>query len=174
MAGEPDIAERDSRESGRLRREFEPRSVRAAHDDGELLERGIAEPVMLEERVEAAKLAVVREVHVGDVVGHRVALFRGVEHLLRWHVQELRLRIDEARNEPGTGDAVDLGSLARHPSGAGVERLVIERPLRFLPRLEAALEVARGDAGIVEGRRRSLAHLAPVYAIDDYRARARR
>src|SRR5688500_18175628 len=54
-------AERDGEEPRRLRRQVEPLGVRTPDDAGELVERGIVQPELGRERVEAAPLADVRE-----------------------------------------------------------------------------------------------------------------
>src|SRR5882762_6798615 len=96
--------------------EIAARGVRAADDDGELLERRVRQAVVLQKSVKAAALALVGEVHVGDVVRRGVALLRSGEHLLRRNVEEFRAGIDETRDEPRAGDSVDFRTLARHPA----------------------------------------------------------
>jgi hypothetical protein len=161
--------ERDRREAGGLRREIEPRRVGAAHDDREVRERRIAQAVVLEKGIEAAELAVVREVHVGNVVRQCVPFSRRLEHFLGRHVVELGFPVDEARDEPGTGDPVDLRALARHPARRAVPRLRIERAFRRLPSLEAAFQIARRDTGFAQGRCDALADLMSVNAVNHYR-----
>src|SRR5256885_14147497 len=100
--------ERDRREPWRLRREVQARSVGAADDNGELRERRIAQAVVLQERIEAAALAFVRKVDVGDVIRRRVALLRRREHVLRRRVEELRTGVGEARGPPRACDSVQL------------------------------------------------------------------
>src|SRR6476469_2387959 len=56
-------AERDGRQSGGLGCERELRGIGRTHDERELLERGIAQAVVPEERIEAAALALVRKMH---------------------------------------------------------------------------------------------------------------
>jgi hypothetical protein len=99
-----------------LRRELVPVGVGAAHDGGEHVERRILDGEVLDQRVEAAALAAMRDVRARDVVRHRGATLGFLEHLRRRHVVEGRERIDEAADEPGTGDAVDLRALARDPA----------------------------------------------------------
>src|SRR3954470_17847326 len=71
---------------------------------------------MRDEGVEAAELAVVRErLGARNVIGHGAGLLGHLKDALRWHVQELGARLDETSDQPGTGDAVDLRSLAGNP-----------------------------------------------------------
>src|SRR5918999_5183185 len=49
--------QRDGEQPSRLRREIEALSIGAPHDAGELMERRLLQPVLGEERVEAAALA---------------------------------------------------------------------------------------------------------------------
>src|SRR5207237_10507789 len=96
-----------------------------------------------------------------------------IEHRLRRDVEELRVAVDEPRDEPRAGNAIDLRTLARHPAGTRVERLVVELSAGALPRLESAFEIARGDAGLFERGGDTLAHLMATHAIHDHAARAR-
>ena len=53
------------------------------------------------------------ERRAAETLGHRHDIRRGDE-------QEHARRIDEATNEPGTGDPVDLWARARHPHGSAL------------------------------------------------------
>src|SRR6185503_14014949 len=77
------------------------------------------------------------------------------------------LGIDEARDQPGARDAVDLRPLAGHPARRGARGLLVERVAAPSPRFDAALEIGRLDTAAREHLRRALAHLAPVCAVDD-------
>src|SRR2546430_16171679 len=55
------------------------------------------------------------ELNVGHVIRDGAAIARGGEHISRRYKQKLRLAIDEARNEPRTGDAIDLRAFSGHP-----------------------------------------------------------
>src|SRR5882757_724404 len=46
---------------------------------------------------------------------HCDGFFGGGQHLVGRHVEELRLLLDEALDQPRAGDAVDLGAFARDP-----------------------------------------------------------
>ena len=81
--------------------------------------------------------------------------------------------IDEAADQPGTGDAIDLRPRARHPDGAAL--LVARRQLvgahqqlaGLFPGLEAAFQRLRVDAVVAQPGRRALAELLPLLADDD-------
>ena len=75
-------AQRDGEQPRRLRRQVEPLGVRAADDRGELVERRIVEPVLREERIEAAPLADVRELDPRHVVGDGAGLLGDRAHPL--------------------------------------------------------------------------------------------
>jgi len=151
--------ERQRHQPGRLRGEVRAVGVRAAHDHGERLERRVAQAVAVDEGVKAAAAADVRELDVGDVVGNRRALLRDAQDVRRRHVEELRVRVDEAPDQPRAGDAVHLGALARHPAGRRAGGL---RRALAVPVLDAALEEARP-----QGLRHALADLMAVDTIDD-------
>ena len=121
-------------------------------------------PNSVEERIEAAQLAPMRELDAVDVEGHRVQLAGGLAHPVGGDVEDPRVRIDEPAQEPGAADAIDLRPLARHPAArAPVGRSrhdVLEdgRPARLDERGEAAREVAcppprrpqQGDGGLAD------------------------
>jgi hypothetical protein len=76
---------------------------------------GVFQVVFGDEGVEAASVAVVAVLHAGDVIGRGPGLHRHLEHLAAGHVEKLRARVDEAGDQPGAGDAVDLGAFAGDP-----------------------------------------------------------
>ena len=144
--------------------ELELRGVRAAHDERELLERRVVEAVVLQESVEAAELAFVREVDVRYVVGNRVARLRGITHLLGRHVQELRVLVDEARDQPRAGNAVYFGALARDPARARSRRFAVGAAAGRLPLGQAAFEIGRLAPLLIQRFCDALADLVPVRA----------
>src|SRR5215470_3584528 len=73
------------------------------------------EPMFLHKRIERALLAVVSVLDALDVIGRRSFALRHVHHLLGWHEQELRLRVDEFADQPRAGDPVNLHVLTCHP-----------------------------------------------------------
>lgn len=90
--------------------------------------------------------------------------------LARWHEQEDGFRINETADEPGAGDAVDLGPGPRDPDGSAL--LVSVGDLAGLhhgqfggrPVRDAALEGLGLDAGAAQPGRGAVAVLAPVLA----------
>jgi hypothetical protein len=159
---------RDREQPGRLRREVEPAGVRPAHDEREPLQRGVVQPELRKKGVEAAELALVAELHVGDVIGGGGLFRRNLLHLARGHVQELGVRVDVAAHEPRAGDAVDFGPLARHPPRRGAFRFGGHLTAFLTPMLDTAFEVPR-----TERFRHVLADLVAVHAVDDDARRLR-
>ena len=74
--------------------------------------------VVREERIERAQLAAVRQIGTRNIVEDGAQPFGLAEHLLGRGEDELRRGIDEAGDQPGTGDAVDLRTLAGDPGHA--------------------------------------------------------
>ena len=89
--------------------------VGTPYDRGEGGQRRIHQLVAVDERVEGAPRTLVTELHVRNVIGNRAFASRRVHDLARRDEQELRLRIDEAADEPRTGDTVDPGTFTRDP-----------------------------------------------------------
>src|SRR5262245_19385194 len=108
-------ARRRGVEPCRLGRERPVVGIRASHDGRERGEGRIGELVALDERVERAAWTVMTELDVGNVVRNRGFALRDVSNLVRWDEQEFRLWIDEPRDQPRTGDAIDTRALAGYP-----------------------------------------------------------
>lgn len=79
----------------------------------------IGKPKVHDERIETALVAAMREAHIRNIVWNCLTARSGAQDLIRWYVQELRARIDEAVNKPGARDAIDLWTLARDPARRG-------------------------------------------------------
>ena len=98
-----------------------------------------------------------------EALGDRVDLRRRDE-------QEHRARIDEATDEPGAGDAVDLRPRARDPDCASllVERRHLGgrhcRQVGLAPALEAVFEPVRRNAGVAQPGGDALAELRSALA----------
>src|SRR6185369_815991 len=94
----------------------------------------------------------------------------------RWHIEEFGGRIDEPAHQPGTGDAVDLGALARDPARgafAGDPQVLAfaqARQSSLRPALEPALQVTCVPAGFAQLGRGLLADLQSVHAVHDHLA----
>src|SRR3954466_8703774 len=108
-------AERDGEQAAALRGQIVSGRVGASDDLGQMVESRILDAVDAQDGVERAALALVGELDPVDVVRCSARLFGDLEHVLGRDVNELRLRIDEAPDQPWTGDAVDLRPFARHP-----------------------------------------------------------
>jgi hypothetical protein len=108
---------RDGEESARLRREISLLSVGSANDKRKSCERRIGgcQVVFADDRIEAALVAVMPELHIRDVIGCCTLAVRDVEHLIRRGVKELRFRIHEALDEPGTGNTIDFRPFTSDP-----------------------------------------------------------
>src|SRR6185312_16811034 len=128
--------------------------------------RGISQAVMLEEGIEAAELAVMGEMNARDVVRDSVPLLRCLKHFLRRHVVKFRARVDEAGDQPGARDPIDLRTLARDPARRAAPRLGVQRAFHRLPSLNATFQVACRDAGLAQCRSGVLAYLVPAHAVD--------
>ena len=84
-------------------------------DLGDRLERRVVRPACAEQDLEGAVVALVRELGLEHVEAE-LARLRHVA--LGRHELEPGLRVDEAADQPGRGDAVDVHALARHPGPA--------------------------------------------------------
>ena len=157
-----------------LRREFETRCIGAAYDQRERAERGVLDVVDLEEGIEAAQLAVMRErLGAGDVVRGRAGRGGHGEDALGRCEQECRLRFDEAADEPWAGDAVDLRPLAGHPFTRVRHALIAQRQPELGPSRDASFEIAGADTACLKGGSDFLAYLMALLAIDNDRAAVR-
>src|SRR5437763_185673 len=95
-----------------------PGGVGAAHDHRELVQRRVVQLEMLDKGVERAEIAVMRErLGTRDVVRRRADLLGDREHAVGRDVNKFGVWLDKASDQPGTGDAVDLRTLARDPFG---------------------------------------------------------
>src|SRR5205807_159866 len=87
----------------------------AAHDSREVLQRWICNTVNSQERIEGAAIAFVRKLDAGHVVWCGPGFTCNRHNAIRGHVDKARRRINEAANQPWTGNAIDLWPLTRHP-----------------------------------------------------------
>src|SRR2546426_1223131 len=108
-----------------LRRQLTRVGVRAAHDQGERAERRIVELVLLQERVEGTMLTDVSELHPRHVVGNGPFTLGNRHDLVRRHEEERRVLVDESRDQPRTGDAVDARLFTSHPFHQGSPYFVL-------------------------------------------------
>src|SRR6185312_4967571 len=71
--------------------------------------------VLEQDALERATAVFVPEIHPRDVIGRRTLASSDIQDVSSGDVEELRLRIDEPPDQPGAGDAIDLGVLACDP-----------------------------------------------------------
>src|SRR5262249_56382322 len=131
----------------------------------ELQQRVGLEADLLDHGVEGAGIAAVAPEHSFDVEGCGVEPRRNGRDLSRQDKQEDSVRVNEAADQPRTGDAVHFRAAARDPDRAV---LVITRRqlvgadkwlVGLLPALEPAFERLRIDAVVAQPRSRALAEL---------------
>src|SRR6267142_3419309 len=84
--------------------------------------------------IETAQLADMGKFYTGDVVRNGSGCGGDAQYVPGRHEQELGFRIDEARDQPGTGDAVDLRAFTRDPFHS---RLPFARAMFVRPALRA-------------------------------------
>src|SRR5579862_7345788 len=113
---------------------------------------------MCKERIEGTTLAVVRKMHVCNIVRNRIFVGGRCEYLRCRNVKELRVGIDEPRDEPGTCDAIDLRPFARDPARRGAARLRIDGAVRRDPCGETTREVMCAKTAPEQCGRGALAH----------------
>jgi len=93
-----------------------------------------------------------------------IAFARDVHHLSRIDEQDARLRVEEAADQPGAGDAVDLWPPPCDPNAGTLRRQAVElglgdeRQTGFRPGFVAAFQHARVEAVGAQLRDRRLAH----------------
>src|SRR4051812_43071311 len=106
---------RDRQQSFALRCEMRARRICTSDNGRETSESRIMYVVGAHDRIERAELADVAKCYSRDVIGCASDILRDLCDVLYRYVDEFRLRIDEAADQPWTGDAVDLRVLARDP-----------------------------------------------------------
>jgi len=125
----------DGQQAGGLLCQMRRAAVGAAHDQGELQECGVGQTVLVYEGVEAALIAVVATVvsifHAGHVIRCGAGGRRDLHDFAARHIEKLRAFVDEAGDQPGAGDAVDLGPLAGNPFHSPT--LIFQPPRRPSP-----------------------------------------
>jgi len=112
--------QREGEQSGGLRGEIMAVCVRAPHNCRHGIKGGYREFKFAQERIETARLAAMAEGYVFHIKRSCGKLLRDERNILRGDEEELSMRIDETPNQPRTGDAVNLGSMARDPNRAAL------------------------------------------------------
>src|ERR1700674_809891 len=95
--------------------------------------------------IERTTLALMREFHTIDVVRNSTCLLSNSKDLILRDIDEFCIRIDEAPNQPGTGDAVDLRVLSRHPLARSSPDIAACRHSLFGPASNTAFQEVRLD-----------------------------
>src|SRR5437868_4200081 len=89
--------------------------VRAAHDQRERVERRIVELVLLEEGIERAVVAMMPQLHAGDVVGYGLLALGHLHDVGGRNEEEHRLTVDKAANQPWARNAVHTRFFPGYP-----------------------------------------------------------
>src|SRR5207248_5042846 len=90
-------------------------SVGASHHPGQRRQCGIRQLVSVDEGIKGALCTVMTELDLWNVIRDRVLSIRDFPNSVRRDEQEFGLRIDKARDQPGTGDAIDARTLTGDP-----------------------------------------------------------
>src|SRR6266478_2549802 len=98
-----------------------------------MIKRRIPDVVDAQDGIERTTLALMREFHTIDVVRNPTRLLSNGEYLILRHVDEFCIGIDEASDQPRTGDAVDLRVFSRHPLTRGGPDVAARRHSLFGP-----------------------------------------
>src|ERR1700737_974255 len=138
-----------------------------------MIERRILDLVNTQDGIERAAVALMREFHAIDVVGDSTRLLGNGKNLILRDVDKLRIGIDEAPDQPGAGNSVDLRMFSRHPfagscadvAGGGEPLL---GPVGYAPFQEVRLYAHEAQCGGY-----ALADLTSVNAVGDDLAAAR-
>jgi len=115
----------------------------------------------------------VRDRSAGTVVGHGTQALRLLQDPIGRHIEELGARVNEAAHQPGAGDAVDLGPLARDPARGPFSRhtevgaLAQGGQAAFDESFDAALKISGLPASAAQIGGGLLAHFLPVHATGD-------
>ena len=102
--------ERCSEQARGFGRKLEARGVGASDDQSYAVERGASKAEFVEHRVECAELTPMAPENALDIEGRAVEALRDRLHLRGRNEQEHGFRIDEATDQPGTGDTIDFRS----------------------------------------------------------------
>ena len=146
-----------------------PRRVSAPDDLSQMIESRILDVVDPQNRIERTALALVRELHVLDVVGRRAGLFGHGKHRFLGDVDEICAGIDEALDQPRAGDAIDLRALSRDPFPRSHPDVAAGRQSVLGPAGKSAIEIDGLDAGRSERGGNALADIVALPTIHDHR-----
>src|SRR3954451_12791916 len=103
-----------------------------------MIECGIADVIGAYDRVERTIVADMTELDVLDVIWRATDLACDCGHLVRRHVDEFGIWINEAADQPRASNAVDLGVLARDPLVLFTTTFAASRQLALVPSFKAS------------------------------------
>src|SRR5216683_6190531 len=132
-----------------------------------MIKRRILDLVDAQDGIERAAFALMREFHAIDVIRNPARLSGNSEDLILRDVDELCIGIDEAADQPGTGDAVDLRVLARHPLARSYPDVAARGQSPLNPIGNAAFQKVRLDPHEAQCGSYALADLLAVNAVCD-------
>ena len=96
-----------------------PVGIGGADHGGHAVQRLGVKLEIVKQRVKAALVAAVAEGHALDVKGDRAEPFGNGFDFGRGHEQKAGTGVDEAADQPGAGDAIDLWPVPGDPRGVG-------------------------------------------------------
>src|SRR5258707_1235113 len=114
-----------------------------------------------------------REFHTIDVVRNPTRLLSNSEYLILRHVDEFCIGIDEASDQPGTSNTIDLWVFSRHPLARGRPDVAACRHSLFGPTSNTAFQEVCFDSHEAQCSGHALANFASVNAVGDDLAPAR-
>jgi hypothetical protein len=168
--------ERHGEQAGALRRQVEPVGVGTAHDARKREKMRVrVEAEAFQKRVEGAGVPLVLEGSARQIVGDRALVGSDGHDLIRLREEEAGLRIEEAADQPRAGDAIDLRTAARDPTGRAIAEYDTRRAALHEgkagrdPRFDAAGEQRRRKAFAAQVSGDALAAVVAVRTGDDDR-----
>src|SRR6266566_8093142 len=138
-----------------------------------MIERRVLDFVDAQNGIERAALALVRELHPVDVVGYPAHLLSDGKNLILRDVNELRIGVYEASDQPRAGDTVDLWMFACHPLARSCPDVAACRQSLLSPIRNAAFQKVRLDSHEAQCSGHALADFSSMNAIGDDLAPAR-
>lgn len=165
--------ERHGQQSGRFRGQVRPGRIRAANNLGQFMQRRVLDLETIQESIETALLSLMAKIRIRNIKRNGVELNSAPRHPIRIGVENFCSRINKPFDEPGAGQAVDFRAFPRNLTARRLVRF--RQVFGFQDRHTTGLHVSvdttdeftRVDALCPQTRHRALAHLMPVYAIDD-------
>ncbi len=147
--------------------------VGGPYNGREAVERFRGQAEFLQHHIEGAGLAAMAPEDAVEVERGSVEPLGDIEDFRLRHIKENRVAVDEAANEPGAGDAVDLGrdradpdcaalSITRRQSG-----IVDQQGAGRRPRFMAAFQAFSTGTGMAQPGRGTLAQFQATLAGDD-------